>query len=122
MAEFYYPETESYIEKNLPERLKSPCKFYKESQVQIDPYGSVWPCCWTSLYRWGEDKHGNPVPTPEFRDKTLAERFNLNNKSLKQILSDDWYNKKLAQAIDTSSWKICNETCVNTTKENKERK
>ena len=122
MAEFYYPETETYIEKHLPERLKSPCKFYKESQVQIDPYGSVWPCCWTSLYRWGEDKHGNPVPTPEFRDKTLAERFNLSNKSLKQILSDDWYNKKLAQAIDTGGWKICNEICVNTTKENKEKK
>jgi len=120
IGKLYYEDLERH--ENRTERLKSPCKFYQESQVQIDPYGSVWPCCWTSVYRWGEDKHGEPVSTKEFRDKTLAERFNLKNKSLKQILSDDWYNKKLSNAIDEGSWKICNDICVKTTKENEGRK
>ena len=26
--------------------MVSPCKWYQDKRVQIDPWGTVWPCCW----------------------------------------------------------------------------
>ena len=94
------------------ERKKTPCTFYKEASVQIDPFGTLWPCCWISLNSLGHDKWGRPNETVQLRDTSLSDKLNLKHRSIKQILQDPWYNKELATGIKEKTWNLCNEQCI----------
>jgi len=103
----YYPEhTESEDQKN------SKCVFYKESQVQIDPFGSVWPCCYISQYRYGTDTASHkPAPDVFLRDKTRADYLSLHNRTLKDIMTDYFYTKQLPDKIATGELYACRDNC-----------
>jgi len=99
--------------KQFPDQVSTQCSFYKIGSIQIDPHGTVWPCCYISQYRWGMEEDGKDLKTPELNDNApfLSEKFNLKNKALTDILQDVWYANKLAGAINTASWDVCTRNC-----------
>jgi len=89
---------------------KSKCPWYNQRQVQIDPWGTVWPCCHTSLF----GRHFNNINIETSVDSSFVSARkdnNLENKTLREILNNQWYEKTLKKAVDSASWKICRETC-----------
>lgn len=110
--EIWYAMDGDIIRGFSEERKKTPCTFYKEASVQIDPFGTLWPCCWISLNSLGHDKWGRPNETVQLRDTSLSDKLNLKHRSIKQILQDPWYNKELATGIKEKTWNLCNEQCI----------
>ena len=86
------------------------CPWYREKRIQIDPFGSVWPCCYISQYRYGINETGKPTQEI-FRNGTLANRFNLKHNTLKTILNDIFYTQELGTLIDKESLQPCRENC-----------
>ena len=92
------------------ERSQSKCPWYNQRQVQIDPWATVWPCCHTSLF--GIDYNGIELDINVDNSFGSARSDNnLENKTLREILNNQWYEKTLKKAVDSASWKICRETC-----------
>jgi len=102
---------------SFTDHRKSKCPWQDEGEVQIDPWGIVWPCCHISLYGGG----GSMVDVINL-DKELApgnddtvneamEENDLNNDTLKEILSNHWFNKTVNNAIETAEWGVCRNNC-----------
>ena len=87
------------------------CPWYNEGEVQIDPWGIVWPCCHVSLFGIKLDKHTRVLKEV---DETIFERRNENSLSkytLQEILKDDWYNHHLDVVVKKAKWEVCKRTC-----------
>jgi MoaA/NifB/PqqE/SkfB family radical SAM enzyme len=96
----------------------SKCPWKDEGEIQIDPWGVVWPCCHISLY--GGDKASEFMSIAKDFSEEAADidligssrkQNNLHNRSLADILRNDWYNDTLNNAIDNADYKICRNNC-----------
>lgn len=86
------------------------CPWYNERRVQIDPWAKVWPCCHLSLYGVHIDNHD----LHEEADESFVyarEDNDLKKYSLTDVLENDWYRKKLPNAIDGAKWNQCRRIC-----------
>ena len=100
----------------------SKCPWKEEGEVQIDPWGIIWPCCHISLYGGGSSNSTSCQTgfidlekelAPGYSD-TIEEAFtenNLNTRSLKEILNNNWFNKTVNQAIKGAEWQVCKNNC-----------
>lgn len=89
---------------------KTVCPWYNDREVQIDPWGVVWPCCHTSLFGVDTASH-NPI---ELVDASFIEarvENSLKKYSLPQVLSNDWFTGNLNDALNSGSWKQCQNIC-----------
>jgi len=87
------------------------CPWYNEGEVQIDPWGTVWPCCHVSLFGIKMDKHKRILDEV---DETIFKRRTENSLSkytLQQILKDDWYSHHIDSVVKTAKWGVCQRTC-----------
>ena len=87
------------------------CPWYNEGEIQIDPWGTVWPCCHVSLFGIKMDKHQKIL---EEVDETIFKRRTENSLSkyrLQQILRDDWYSHHIDSVVKTAEWGVCQRTC-----------
>ena len=90
---------------------KTKCPWYNEGEVQIDPWGIVWPCCHVSLFGIKLDKHTRLL---EEVDDTIFERRTENSLfkyTLQEILKDEWYNHHLDSVVKKAKWEVCRRTC-----------
>ena len=106
----------------FPDHRKSKCPWQDQGEVQLDPWGIVWPCCHISLFGGGASHSASCMKNVINLDKELApgyddtiieamEENNLNNLTLKEILSNRWFNKMLNKAIDGAEWGVCRDNC-----------
>tara|TARA_B110001454_G_C12668165_1_gene412505 strand:+ start:168 stop:1268 length:1101 start_codon:yes stop_codon:yes gene_type:complete len=95
---------------------KSKCPWHQQGEVQIDPWGTVWPCCHISLYGGGEASSYMSV-TKDFNEEAEhlindgKKENNLHNDSLQNILNNEWFNERVDKAVKNADWKICRNTC-----------
>jgi MoaA/NifB/PqqE/SkfB family radical SAM enzyme len=91
--------------------MVTPCKWYQDKRVQIDPWGTVWPCCWTA----------KGAPQAKAITGHLLPGFDVNSNNLHghkllEILSNSWYSRSLYSIIEKEHSQICNEFCVHNKK------
>lgn len=93
---------------------KTPCYFYKRSMIQIDAYGTVWPCCYISQKSFGID----PLPgEPYAKNKddiftnTLKEKLTLRKYTLAEILTSNFFTKFIPDGVDKGSLEVCQNNC-----------
>jgi MoaA/NifB/PqqE/SkfB family radical SAM enzyme len=96
----------------IPEQaeLDTPCIWYQDMRIQIDPWGTVWPCCWTATR--APQAKAEPFDMPGFDPQVN----NIYENKLLDILSNSWYNKRLSSIIDNRESVVCNKFCINKTK------
>lgn len=90
------------------------CVWFGEQSLQIDPWGFVIPCCHmgqVSAFTNGKfinsDLEMNILADPNFK---LA-KHDLNQYSIKDILSNDWFTKRLEYTINNEPYKVCRNEC-----------
>lgn len=89
----------------LTELQSTNCPWYNEGEVQIDPWGNVWPCCHISCSRFEDSPEINIIKEMGFNN------FNLHHASLKEILDSTYYNKTLSDAVKCGTWEVCRQSC-----------
>ncbi len=89
----------------------SQCPWYSDGGVQIDPFATVWPCCITSQTKYGLNPDGSAVSDTDFANGTLADKFSLKTRTLKDILTDKWYTDYLDNKVESAGYNICVEEC-----------
>lgn len=96
-SEFYNEHRPNY---HTPENQNlSKCPWYNDAKIQIDPWGNVWPCCHISLLRM-------------HKYDSEAEKINLNDNNLYDILAGHWYKDVLHDGINGKNpWDICKRKC-----------
>jgi hypothetical protein len=65
--------------------------------LYIDARGRLFPCCWVAN-RYGHNSEW----------QTLAEKFNLNNRTLVDVLTDAFW----AEEFQTFRWQECQTKCA----------
>ena len=83
--------------------------WYNEGEIQI---GSFWNnmVLSVSLYGIKLTKHN----LRKNCDETIIERRTENSLfkySLKEILSNDWYNHNLDNVVKQAKWRVCKKSC-----------
>lgn len=93
------------------EDADSECPWLADRMIQIDPWGTVWPCCHISY-------HGSDVFLEYTGEEATDEHFseartdnNLRMNSLYAILQNNWYTNVLPEAVDKEKWIVCKEQC-----------
>ncbi len=79
------------------------CPWFNERDVQIDPWGQVWSCCYASETRFGIDREYTIHPEYE---KYYHKDLDLTKNSLKHALSSDFWKR-----IKTFDHYICWDNC-----------
>jgi len=94
----------------IPE-VETECPWLADRMVQIDPWGTVWPCCHISY-------HGTDVILEHTGEEATDENFvearqmnNLKHTPLYTILSNRWYADVLPDAVAGEKWVVCQEQC-----------
>ena len=99
---------------------KITCRWLEKSRMVVNPDGQVHPCCYFANFHY-MNKHQNPEGYKHFfethPDQSLMAEYdrnkddlNINNKSMKEILTHEWYDQSLP-----NSWKEQNtrhEICI----------
>ena len=88
----------------------TPCPWYNDRQVQIDPWAKVWPCCHTSLFGVYIENHvlADNVDSSFINAR---EDNDLKKFSLTEVLSNDWFRNDVGDALNDGSWKQCQRIC-----------
>ena len=86
------------------------CPWYNDGEVQIDPFGTVWPCCHVSLFGINLTKH---ILSQNVDDSIIERRTenSLFKYTLQEILSDSWFNQDLDKIVKKGKWQVCRDTC-----------
>ena len=95
------------------------CPWYNQGEIQIDPWGTVWPCCHTSIHRYADrdqwklkDNKNLMLPVLNYRNDTYgADRFSLNKHTLDEILSGTFFNVDVKEAVEKGKWWACQTAC-----------
>jgi radical SAM protein with 4Fe4S-binding SPASM domain len=95
------------------------CRWLEKKRLVVNPDGQVHPCCYFANYHYIQT-HQNKDNFEKFWENPSMELFkdyhndkddlNIHKKSMKEILSHDWFSKKLPD-----SWKEQNtrhEICI----------
>lgn len=100
---------------DLPE-TDSQCQWYADGAIQIDSWGTVWPCCHTApfapLYT-AENLDGYWIEEVDYFNKNpdMTTNQNLATKSLYQILTDRWFTTELENHVESANLAICENYC-----------
>lgn len=101
----------------FPFYQKSKCPWQDEGELQIDPWGIVWPCCHTSLWGGGSaELHTYSVDNDiapgdgNIPGKVLREN-DLHDRSLKDIVTGGFFSNKMNKVIADASWGVCRNNC-----------
>ena len=101
---FYNPDVHL---KGVSPDLNSKCPWYNMRDVQIDPWGNLYTCCFASETRYGFDRQEDKFPGYEnYSDKAN----NVRDKTLKEIFSSDFF-QNIAPKINNGEWHICFDNC-----------
>jgi MoaA/NifB/PqqE/SkfB family radical SAM enzyme len=97
-------------------KVETKCPWKQAGEVQIDPWGIVWPCCHISLYGGGRGSDGMSVHNDFNKEaenliNNGKEENNLHNDSLHNILNNKWFNTTVDNAVENADWKICRRNC-----------
>jgi hypothetical protein len=95
---------------NTSEKQKTKCPWYNAQEIQIDPWGTVWPCCHVSLFGVHLEKHNIANEVDETFVQARKDN-NLKDSSLYDILKSDWYNEHVKLSVKGAKWKTCQRTC-----------
>lgn len=100
---------------DIPE-TESQCQWYADGAIQIDAWGTVWPCCHTAPYAvlynaYDQSDFSNDENNYITHNPTMIEDNSLNNKTLYDILSESWYVNKLSEQVENASLVICKNNC-----------
>ena len=85
------------------------CRWLNDEKILVNPDGQVLPCCYLGnpAYLYEATKHTDNPGGRAFAENAVLkkytdnkEQYNLNHKTLKEILTSDWFNKDLPE-----SWK-----------------
>ena len=85
------------------------CRWLNDEKILVNPDGQVLPCCYLGnpAYLYEATKHTDNPGGRAFAENAVLKKYadnkkqyNLNHKTLKQILTSDWFNKDLPE-----SWK-----------------
>jgi len=94
---------------------ESKCPWKQAGEVQIDPWGIIWPCCYVSVYGGGNLWSGfdmdEVLPSGNNIINDAFEQNDLNKYTLIEILENRWFNTIVDNAIAKSEWNICKNTC-----------
>lgn len=100
---------------NHDDPLDSPCPWERDTRIQVDYLGNLWPCCYISMI---------PVKVLESEDRDtsineiIAKYGNFNDTgvfSLEQILSHKFFKLILPTIWETQQFTVCNKCLGNTT-------
>lgn len=84
------------------------CPWYNAKDIQIDPWGRVWPCCNMSVYGVGHPE----FPAEDFDTSVLPENFNsLHHHDIYNILQHDWFTTTLSKDVQTAKHAVCRRVC-----------
>lgn len=93
----------------------SNCPWFNNGEIQIDPWGNVFPCC--HMGHLGVDWN-HPQMEMHEEEKQLFddEHFVLNNHNLKnntieEILKNYWFTHKLPEKLKNEPYKFCQLEC-----------
>ena len=91
------PETNIRLYKSVKETngVKPLCEIGNKG-LYIDARGRLFPCCWVAN-RYGHNSEW----------QTIAEQFDLNNRTLVDVLNDEFWNNK----FQTFHWQECQTKC-----------
>ena len=79
------------------------CKWLEMEKILVNPDGQVIPCCYlaNTLYLNSNTANQGRMwnTTPVLKSyKTNQKKYNLNNHTLEEILTSDWFNKELPES------------------------
>lgn len=101
------------------------CAWLADNRLLINPDGQVWPCCYLAnkaynaeqLERIGASKvewwFGMEQDKVMYEYFDKKEELNLKNKSLTEILDDEWYQKTLPESWEKEETRLkeCRDFC-----------
>jgi len=87
------------------------CPWYSDGRIQIDPWGTVWPCCHLSLYGIDIVNHDLNTMVNELSFIKAREQNSILDKSLIDVLRSGWWRNDLNDAIENAEWKQCRDIC-----------
>lgn len=88
----------------------TPCPWYNDRNIQIDPWAKVWPCCHLSLF-------GTYIEVHKLSDNVdssfieAREENDLKKYTLSEVLNNNWFRNNLGDALNDGSWKQCQRIC-----------
>jgi len=82
---------------------KSKCPWIRDSLIQMDCWGNVWPCCHIG--------NTNTRNQSFDVDNSILKINSLHKRSLDSIMSDSWFTKTLPESLDSKPWDICQQRC-----------
>jgi len=96
------------------------CRWLQDGKIVVNPDGQVYPCCYFANYNYIETHKNKEIWEHRKQNETTQELMkqyddskddlNVNKKTIKEILSHDWFFNKLPD-----SWKEQNsrhEICI----------
>ena len=114
-VEWAEDEIKNYAEKNNNttngEFKKPVCPWMKDSRIQINQMGEVWPCCYFSMHTGRANDRRRFVWLDE-RIAEYGENFNnLNYFDIFEILNHKFYEKDLEDNFTNRLLPLCTEKC-----------
>lgn len=87
-----------------------PCPWQVDRQIQVDPWGNVWPCCYFSIYT------GSPTSIRFDYVKDTEEKYgktfnNLASNSFDDIIAHEFFQKQLHTDMLENKIAICSNYC-----------
>jgi len=99
-------------------KIETKCPWKKHGEIQIDPWGVVWPCCHISMYGGGGASDSMSIAldfNQEAEDIDLInegqQQNNLHKNSLSNILNNNWFNVTVDNAVRNADWDVCESNC-----------
>lgn len=86
------------------------CQWIEKNKFLVNPDGQVLPCCYLANNLWMGDTMGDSDMYEQFRLKPMREQsvmaeyekhkadLNIKNKSIKDILTHEWFEKTLPES------------------------
>ena len=91
------------------QQAASQCKWYADESLQIDPWGTVWPCCHTSMR--GDQPNVGGMKIKFGVELEKFNKNNLHNHTLSEIFNNEYFTSILPKAVDDAAWGICRSVC-----------
>lgn len=82
------------------------CKWLKSEKVLVNPDGQVLPCCYLANTNFLNKQDSNQGRRWELEKVLIKynknkDRYNLNNHTIEEILTSDWFNEDLPESWES---------------------
>lgn len=114
------------MHQNIKDKPCINCRWLETRTIVVNPDGQVLPCCYfaNSLYM---NLQTDGTEAPRWNDtevlinyKNNIQEYNLNNKTITEILESDWFNIDLPKSWESYETlpSVCGTFCNDIQKEN----